>query len=135
MSSLVSPPCTTCIVACLPHIQPASWNVPCSGYSGCTSARHVALLAGLELEGVYGARVAPQLGAVALHVFGTRQGTCPPGSVLADGTRNGTGGSGGFWQGGGSDTAAPYDTLSAGGPFGLTFNGSVIDLSSAFQSE
>lgn len=92
------------------------------------------LAAGLELEGVYSARVTPQLGAVALHIFGTRQGTCPPGSVLADSTRNSTGGSSGFWQGGGSGLAATYDAVAAG-PFGLTFNGSVIDLSSAFQSE
>jgi hypothetical protein len=90
---------------------------------------------GLEVDGVYSARVAPQLGAVALHVFGTRQGTCPPGSVLVQGPRDDTGGSGGFWQSSGGSDAAAYDDVAGGGPFGLTFNGSVIDLSSAFQSE
>lgn len=80
---------------------------------------------------MYGARVAPQLGAVALHIFGTRQGTCPPGSVLVEGTNS----SGGFWKSSSSSSVGSYDGAAAEGPFGLTFNGSVIDLSSAFQSE
>jgi hypothetical protein len=46
---------------------------------------------GLELFPVFGARVQPQPDAVALHVFGSPLGSCPPGSALKDG---GSGGSG-----------------------------------------
>ena len=31
---------------------------------------------------MYGARVLPQAGSAALHIFGTPLGSCPPGSAL-----------------------------------------------------
>lgn len=81
---------------------------------------------------MFNARVAPQHGAVALHIFGTRQGTCPPGAALAGDARD-AGSDGG--AAGSSSAAVQEGDVAAGGPFGLAFNGSVIDLSSTFQPE
>lgn len=80
---------------------------------------------------MYHARVAPQPGAVALHIFGTPAGTCPPGSALSGlGRNSSSGGAGGAVS---ASSAAAQGALEAdGGPFGLSFNGSVIDLSSSF---
>lgn len=100
---------------------------------------------GLELRGAHNAAAVPQPGAVALHVFGTPLGTCPPGTVLAGDAR---GNSSSSWldSSGGSSTTlgagwagwAAVDggaDADAGGPFALSANGTVIDLSTSFQPE
>lgn len=79
---------------------------------------------------MYNARVVSQPAAVALHVFGTPLGTCPPGSSLSELGRNSSGGSGGSSNSSGLPPAG-----GEGDPFVLSFNGSVIDLSSSFQPE
>lgn len=92
--------------------------------------------AGLELEGVFNARTAPQPNAIALHIFGTPSGTCPPGTALSTLAHNESStdvvGSTG---GNSSDSVARESDPADGGPFGLSANGTVIDLSSSFQSE
>lgn len=78
---------------------------------------HPLWTAALVLEPVYNARVQSQPGAVALHVFGTRLGTCPPGSVL-----RGNGSSSGGAPGG--SAPSKDDSGAAGGhplSFGVSF--------------
>lgn len=80
---------------------------------------------------MYHARVLAQPGAVALHVFGTPNGTCPPGSALSALGRDSAAADGAP----GASSAKAAGDPAADGPFGLSFNGSVIDLSSSFQPE
>lgn len=89
----------------------------------------------MELEGLYSARVAPQPGAVALHVFGTPAGSCPPGAALRVPGNRSTAGSAGpprssIGSGGRSDS---LDEPPVGGNgsagFLLSPNGTVIDIS------
>lgn len=83
---------------------------------------------------MFNARVAPQPGAVALHLFGTPLGTCPPGSALSAPGRSG-GSSGGAAAASAAAGASARSGGDDGSPFALSANGTVIDLSSAFQPE
>ena len=99
---------------------------------------------------MHNAAAVPQPGAVALHVYGTPLGTCPPGTALAGAARGnssaswldsggGAGGGGGGgaagagWAGAAAAAAAGGDEVD--GPFALSANGTVIDLSTSFQPE
>lgn len=84
---------------------------------------------------MYGAQVAPQPGAVALHVFGTSAGSCPPGAALrAPGNRSAAGFPGpprsrpGTSGGEGSLAEPPVGGNGSAG-FLLSPNGTVIDIS------
>lgn len=92
--------------------------------------------AGMELESVYGALVAPQPDAVALHVFGTLAGSCPPGAALRVSHNSSTTGAAGAQRSGPGSRSKIQDRLaepavggngSAG--FLLSPNGTVIDIS------
>ncbi|KAL4450153.1 hypothetical protein ABPG77_010822 [Micractinium sp. CCAP 211/92] len=91
---------------------------------------------GMELESVYGALVAPQPDAVALHVFGTPAGSCPPGAALRVTHNSSTTGAAGAQRSGPGSRSEIQDSLaepavggngSAG--FLLSPNGTVIDIS------
>jgi hypothetical protein len=52
-----------------------------------------------RLEGFWNARTADQEGQVALHIFGVKNGTCPPGAALAKPQLNATAAQAvGWWQ-------------------------------------
>ena len=91
--------------------------------------------AGLELEGFYHARVAAQGGDVALHIFGTPNGTCPPGAAVVGGRRNSSASVGHE-----PPQQPEQHALTTGQPVGmsdlsLSFTGDAIDLSSSFRPE
>ncbi|EFN53518.1 hypothetical protein CHLNCDRAFT_136597 [Chlorella variabilis] len=85
---------------------------------------------GLELEAIYHARVQPQPDAVALHIFGSPLGTCPPGFALKQ-PGAGSGGANGAARGSASPVSSSDGSFSEEADFGLFLNGTVIDLSSS----
>ena len=86
---------------------------------------------GLALSGFYNGRALGQQSLVALHIFGVRNGTCPPGSAVRDPSpaSSATTAAGDSQQ---QQQQQEAEQTAAVSDLALSVNGSVIDLSSAF---
>lgn len=91
---------------------------------------------GLVLHGFHAAHAAGQPDAIALHIFGTPNGTCPPGSALRNpppAASSAAPATVAAMTPAAGQQGATGDTAQGVADLMLSVNGSVIDLSSAFQ--